>query len=163
SRSPRRASPAAWRRPPQNPRASARTPSASESPTVPDRRMKRLFFATTTTAAAKALALGVLLPAVAAAAPPGADRAAARTLGFEGEDALARKDYTTAADRYARAEALFHAPTLLLGLARAHVGLGKLVAARETYQRIVADGVPPNGPPVFVEAVASAQRELAEV
>jgi hypothetical protein len=110
-----------------------------------------------------ALALGVLVPAVAAADPSSADRATARALGLEGEAALASKDYPTAADRYARAEGLFHAPTLLLGLARAEVGLGKLVDAQETYRRIVHEELPPNAPPIFAEAVAVAEKELAAV
>jgi len=73
-----------------------------------------------------------------------------------GEAALAGKDYTTAADRYARADAIFHAPTLLLGLARAEVGLGRLVEAEETYRRIVAEGLPPKPTPAFVAALAAA-------
>src|SRR5580692_1844110 len=110
-----------------------------------------------------ALILGTLLPAVAAADPSAADRATARALGLEGEAALARQDYATAADRYARAEALFHAPTLLLGLARAQVQLGKLVDAQESYRRIVTETMPPNAPPIFLEAVTSAEKELAGV
>lgn len=89
-----------------------------------------------------------------------ADRATARALGHEGQEALDRKDYTTAADRFARAEALFHAPTLLLGLARAQAGLGRLVSAQETYNRIVREGPGPSPPPAFVQAVDDAKAEL---
>jgi hypothetical protein len=106
---------------------------------------------------------GILVPAGATAEPSSADRATARALGLDAEAALAAKDYATAADLYARADALFHAPTLLLGLARAQVGLGKLVDAQETYQRIVTEAVPASAPPVFAEAVASAEKELATV
>jgi hypothetical protein len=109
------------------------------------------------------LALGILLPAAAAAEPSPADRATARALGLEGEAALDGQDYVKAADRFARADALFHAPTLLLGLARAQVGLGKLVEAQETYRRVVSEPVPPGAPPIFLEAVADAQKEMAAV
>jgi hypothetical protein len=61
---------------------------------------------------------------VAQAEPSDADRATARVLAHEGFDAQQRGDYSVAADRFLRADALVHAPTLLLGLARAQVGLG---------------------------------------
>jgi hypothetical protein len=110
-----------------------------------------------------AFAVSILFPTLAAAQPSSADRATARELGQEGEDALAHKDYPTAVDRFGRAEALFHAPTLLLGLARAQVGLGKLVDAQESYRRIIGDPLPVNAPPPFVQAHHAARTELAEV
>jgi hypothetical protein len=72
-----------------------------------------------------ALAFALLLiPTVAAAQTSDADRVTARGFAQEGQDALDRKDFTTAADRFGRAGELLHAPTLTLGLARAQVGLG---------------------------------------
>ncbi len=109
------------------------------------------------------IAVVLLLPAVAAAEPSSADRATARELGKDGEAALKRKDFTTAADRFARAEALFHAPTLVLGLARAQVGLGKLVDAEESYRKIINEPLPANPPPAFVHAQTAAKAELAAV
>lgn len=88
------------------------------------------------------------------------DRATARALSAEGHEALDRKDYAVAADRFARADGLVHAPTLLLGLARAQVGLGKLVAAQETYNRIVREGAPPKAPQVFFKAIEEARKEV---
>src|SRR5262249_50101448 len=55
--------------------------------------------------------------------PSASDRATARVLADEAGDALDKKNYEIAADRFGRADALVHAPTLLLGLARAQVGL----------------------------------------
>ncbi|MEO7330652.1 MAG: hypothetical protein ABI193_18905 [Minicystis sp.] len=108
-----------------------------------------------------ALLLGVsLTPALASAQTSDADRATARNLASEGQDALEKNDFTTAADRFSRADALIHAPTLLLGLAHAQIGLGKLVTAQETYARIVREGVPPRSPPAFAKAVKDAAREL---
>ena len=100
-------------------------------------------------------------PSMAYAQVGDADRAAARALAFEANDALEGKDYAAAAERFARADALVHAPTLLLGLARADVGLGKLVAAHEAYARIVREGVPPKASPTLARAVDDAKRELA--
>lgn len=90
-----------------------------------------------------------------------ANRVAARALAFEANAALEKKDYATAAERFARADALVHAPTLLLGLARANVGLGKLVVAHGQYARIVREGVSPGSPAVFSRAVDDAKKELA--
>jgi hypothetical protein len=101
-----------------------------------------------------------LLPAAAWAGPSDADRATARTLANEAQVALDQGDFKTAADRFDRADALYHAPTLLLGLARAEIGMGKLVSAAEVYNRIINEGVPPRSPPPFVKAVDDATREF---
>jgi hypothetical protein len=101
-----------------------------------------------------------LSPTTAWAQPSDSDRATARTLANEGQEALDKGDYKTAVDRFSRADALFHAPTLLLALARAQVGLGKLVSASETYNRIVSEGATPKSPPQFVKAVEDATKEL---
>src|SRR3954471_15087061 len=86
---------------------------------------------------------------VARAEPSASDRATARVLADEAGEALDQKNYEVAADRFGGADALVHAPTLLLGLARAEVGLGKLVEASENYQRIVREGVTPGAPAAF--------------
>jgi hypothetical protein len=111
---------------------------------------------------AAVLAVAVHAPA-AHAQVSAEDRATARTLSFEGEEALQKKDYARAADRFARAESLIHVPTLLLGLARANAGLGKLVAAQEQYMRIVREGAPPGASPAVLRAVADATKEVEAV
>lgn len=95
--------------------------------------------------------------------PSSADRATARTLAQEGYVALNAKDYSTAADRFTRALALVHAPTLLRDLARAQVGLGKLVDAQETYNTIIREGVAHDAPAPWVKALADAKVELAAI
>jgi hypothetical protein len=95
----------------------------------------------------------------AARAQSDSDRATARSLAREGFEAQKRGQYDTAADRFQRAEALVHAPTLLLGLARAQVGLGKLVEAHETYERIAREPLAPGSPAPFAKAVDDAKRE----
>jgi hypothetical protein len=97
---------------------------------------------------------------LAFAAPSEGERSRARKLAYDGQEALEKNDYASAADRFERADAIIHAPTLLLGLARAQVGLGKLVAATATYRRIVNEGAPPRSPAPWFKAVEEAKSEL---
>src|SRR5262245_22948116 len=82
-----------------------------------------------------------------------ADKTPARAPFRQAQQALTEKDYAGAADLFGRSDALVHAPTASLGIARAQAGLGKLVAAYETYTRIVREGLPPSASPAFVRAV----------
>jgi hypothetical protein len=113
-----------------------------------------------------AVASGLLLGALTAPevfAQAEVDRATARQLGEAGQQALDARDYKTAEDDFRRADKLVHAPTLLLGLARALAGEGKFVDAQETYKRIVREGVAPGSPAVFQRAVEEAAKEVAAV
>jgi hypothetical protein len=92
-----------------------------------------------------------------------ADRATARQLGQDGENALSAKDYKRAEDDFRRAESLIHAPTLLLGLARACAAQGKFLDAQEAYQRIIREGVAPGAPDAFKKAVEAAKTEVQDV
>jgi len=103
---------------------------------------------------------GWIAPAVAHALPTDADRATARALAREGYEAQQRGAYAVAAERFSRAEELVDAPTLLLGLAHAQVGLGKLVEAEETYQRILRRGLAPGDPAPFARALGTARAEV---
>lgn len=109
------------------------------------------------------LSLVLMLSAAPASAQSDADKATARDLANEGQAALDAGDFPKAIDRFARADALFPAPTLKLALARAQVGGGKLVAASETYQAIVREGARPEDPDQFREAVATATQELEQL
>ena len=99
----------------------------------------------------------------ARAEPSDTDRATARALAREGYEAEKRDQFALAADRFGRAEALVHAPTLLLGLARAQAGMGKVVESSETYRRILREPLDANAPQVFVKAVADAKSEIGAV
>jgi hypothetical protein len=94
------------------------------------------------------------------AEPTAADRATARTLAQEGQQALEGKNYAIAIDKFSRADSLVHAPTLLLGLARAQVGLGRLVEAQESYNRIIRDGVAASSPHSWTKALEDATKEV---
>jgi hypothetical protein len=110
---------------------------------------------------AAALVVLLLAPTRSAHAQSEADRATARHLGEQGSVALDDRDYVRAEDDFRRAEALFHAPTLTLGLARAQAGQKKYVEACESYQRVVVERVTSN--PIFRKALDDAQRELAAI
>jgi hypothetical protein len=88
------------------------------------------------------------------------DKAAARQLTIDGHAALERKEWAVAADLYARADKLFHAPTVTLGLARSQVGLGKLVSAQELYNRLIHEPLPPNPSEAFTRALEDGHAEL---
>jgi len=105
----------------------------------------------------------VLATPVVASAQSDADRATARQLGQDGENALSAKDYKKAEDDFRRADSLIHAPTLLLGLARALAGEFKYVEAQEAYQRIIREGVPPGAPDAFKKALDAAKTEVQDI
>jgi hypothetical protein len=110
-------------------------------------------------AAAILTALASILLAGEASAQTEAERAAARELATSAQEALDRRDYAAAADRFERAAAIVHAPTVQLGLARAQVGLGRWQKALETYRRIVKTPVAAGAPGVFHQAARDAKRE----
>lgn len=101
-----------------------------------------------------------LTPTLALAQTSDADKATARDLTIEGYNALESGNYAAALDRFTRADALYHAPSVILGLARAHVGLGKLVSAQELYSRAAHETLPPSASSASKKAVRDAQKEL---
>jgi hypothetical protein len=112
---------------------------------------------------ALSLAGFLLVSATAHAEPTEADRASARSLASEGYDALERKDYARAVDRFRHADSLVHAPTIGVDLARALIGLGRYVEAYERYQLIIREGAPKGSPSSWKQAVDDAQKEVADL
>jgi hypothetical protein len=107
------------------------------------------------------LVCAVLLALPARAEPTEADRATARALALEGHAALEKKDFAAAADRFGRADALVHAPTLVVDWARALQGLGRFVEAHEKYELVLREGLDSSAPKSWVRALEEAKRELA--
>jgi hypothetical protein len=107
------------------------------------------------------VAAALLWAGAANAEPTAADRATARSLADEGYAALQDKRYAQAVDRFSRADALVHAPTLTLDWARGLVGLGQFVEAQERYELIIREGVDPRAPQSWQRALSSARTELA--
>lgn len=113
------------------------------------------------------LVLATLLTLVVWAGPAeaqsAADRATARALAREGFEALKGGDFETAEDRFRRADALVHAPTLVVDHARSLVGLGRLVEAQERYALVIREGVAPNASGPWKRAYSDAQTEIEEI
>src|SRR3954469_19898864 len=91
------------------------------------------------------------------------DRAGARVAATEGVKASNEKRWADAADLFTRAESLVHSPVHLLYLARAQEKLGRLVKARENYNRVIRERVGADSPEAFRQAQASAQQEVGAV
>ncbi len=112
-------------------------------------------------------ALAVVLAASSVAAPASAQsdeqRASARALATEGSAAFNEGRYKDAADLFARAESLVHAPPHLLFQARSYAKTGQFVKARETYMKVVKEQLPANAPQAFRDAQTSAHDELRGV
>jgi hypothetical protein len=110
-------------------------------------------------------ALGILVASSSASAQPTTDedRAAARSAATAGAAALQESRFDEAADLFARAESLMHAPTHLLYLARAQVKLGRLVKARENYLKITRETLAAGSPKAFTDAQAAATVEVADL
>jgi hypothetical protein len=97
----------------------------------------------------------------ASSEPSEATREQARTLAAQGYEALQRSDFVAAENLFRRADALVHAPTIVVDHARALVGLGRLVEAHERYELVLREGMPTNVPWSWQRAAADAERELA--
>lgn len=120
--------------------------------------MKRLFW--------RSLWLLLLLMSVALGAHAQGseeDTATARDLAIKGQKALDAGNYEKAADLFRRAESLHHAPSILVGLARAYKGMGKYVRARETYNKVIREKLPANATEPFKRAQKDAKSEVGEV
>lgn len=92
-----------------------------------------------------------------------ADRATARALAEEGFRALKEKNYEVAEDRFRRADALVHAPTLVLDRGRALMGLKRYVEAQEQFELVLREGVADNAPRVWKNTLKDARTLLDEV
>jgi hypothetical protein len=84
-------------------------------------------------------------------------------LFLEGQQALDAGDYPTAADRFERAEKLYHAPTIVLGLARAYKALRRYVEARERYNQVIREQLPAGASDAFRKAQEDARAEISSV
>lgn len=112
------------------------------------------------------LVFGLIVAPSFAFAQSDEDKSTARALGQQGQDALDKKDWKTAADLFHRAVAIFDdakapvPPTLLLGLARSDAGIGHFIASQEAYSRLIHQGTPPGAPAIFAQAVEDGKREI---
>jgi hypothetical protein len=107
------------------------------------------------------ISLGMMVVQPSAWAQTDDDRAGARVAATEGVKAINEKRWADAADLFTRAESLVHSPVHLLYLARAQEKLGKLVKARENYNRIIREKYGAEAPDAFRQAQSSAQQEVS--
>jgi hypothetical protein len=116
--------------------------------------------------------LALLSPALASAQKPlpaaGGDtskpapdrQTAARGLALEGLKLFGADHYAEALATFREADALFHAPSVTLYIARCQRKMGKLLDARATYDRLLAEALPKDASPQFVQAHVEAGQEL---
>jgi hypothetical protein len=118
--------------------------------------------------AARAQALATLvvaltvLVAASARAESAANVAAARQLGAEGVTLARAGNCAEAIDKLTRAEALYHAPTILVELGYCQCELGQLVEGTEALNRVVRENLGDAPPQAFVDAQSKASTLLAE-
>jgi hypothetical protein len=85
--------------------------------------------------------------------------AAARSLGIQGAQLADAGKCPEAIEKLSRAEALYHAPTILGRLGECQVTVGQIVLGTENLNRVVREQLPANAPKAF----KSAQERAAKV
>lgn len=103
--------------------------------------------------------------AASAAEPSAQDIAQARDLAGQAAAAHEAGNYAEAEKLWTAAQNLYPAaPTITLGLARTQMKLGKLVAAQESYNKIIREqGHATNLSPAFKDALESARAEVGAI
>ena len=90
-------------------------------------------------------------------------RVEARALAQQGDAQFYAGRCDKAMPLWLRADTRFHAPTILLRIARCQALLGRVVEAAASLRSIVEEPLAPDAPPAFVAARADAERELPDV
>lgn len=117
----------------------------------------------------RVLAAFLVASAIASSPRPGfadeteAARAEARRLAEQGDEAFAVGRCDQAIPLWAEAEQRYHAPTILVRIARCQALLGKVVDAESTLVAVLEEPLPPDAPPVFAEVRRGAQVDLESV
>lgn len=106
------------------------------------------------------VALLVLFWAPHAMGQSAENKAAARNLGIEGIKLADAGNCEGAVEKLQRAEALYHAPTILGRLGECQVNLGRVVEGTENLNRVVREPLPSTAPDAFVKARERAQKVL---
>jgi hypothetical protein len=106
-----------------------------------------------------ALARGASADAPPPPPPDLHDKAAAAAAGEEALGLFEAGRWREAFVAFQRADALYHAPTLVLYMAHCQKRLGRLAAARGLYRRVAAEPLPPGVPHQFLTAQAIARGE----
>jgi hypothetical protein len=86
--------------------------------------------------------------------------AAARSLGIQGVKLAEEGKCKEAIDKLERAEALYHAPTILDRLGECQIQVGQIVKGTENLNKVVREQLPANAPKAFVDAQDRARKAL---
>lgn len=107
-----------------------------------------------------ALALAFPLGGAATAHAGESPRLEARSIAEQGDAQFYAGRCDKAVPLWRKADAVYHAPTLLLRVARCQALLGRVVAAVATLESVVSEAPKPDAPPAFVAAREDGLREL---
>jgi len=110
-----------------------------------------------------AAALLTTLAATGVRADDTAARDEARALADRGYELFQEGRVDEALDHFRRAEARFHAPTLLLMIARAEARRGDAIGALITLRRVTAETLPADAPPEYAQAQRDAAAEAVAI
>jgi hypothetical protein len=86
--------------------------------------------------------------------------AAARSLGIEGVQLAEAGKCDEAIEKLSRAEALYHAPTILDRLGECQIQVGQIVVGTENLNRVVREPLAANAPKAFRDAQERAKKAL---
>lgn len=111
------------------------------------------------TALTSLLMLAIAAPAIGAETAA-EDIAAARSLGIQGIELADAGNCAEAIDKLERAEALYHAPTILGRLGECQVQVGQIVRGTENLNRVVREQLAPTAPAAFKTAQERAKKVL---
>lgn len=106
------------------------------------------------------LTLTTALPAFAQEQPQAENVAAARALGLQGIKLADAGDCKGAIEKLSRAEALYHAPSILGRLGECQVNVGQVVTGTENLNRVVREELPATAPKAFRDAQTRARGVL---
>jgi hypothetical protein len=107
------------------------------------------------------LSSSFIAPAAFAQDQPQAENvAAARSLGLQGIKLADAGDCKGAIEKLSRAEALYHAPSILGRLGECQVNVGQIVVGTENLNRVVREELAPNAPKAFKDAQVRAKGVL---
>jgi hypothetical protein len=109
------------------------------------------------------IAAAMLWAGAALAQPTGAKQSEvdrARRMGEQGVALFEKGQHAEALVLFERAEALHHAPTLVLYIARSYDKMGRLLEALKYYRELLAEELDPDGPGQFEDARAAAHGEV---
>jgi hypothetical protein len=108
------------------------------------------------------VAASLVTPAALAQDQPQAENvAAARALGMQGIKMADAGDCRGAIEKLSRAEALYHAPSILGRLGECQVQVGQIVLGTENLNRVVREQLPANAPKAFRDAQERAKGVLS--